>query len=66
MRDAAEHRVDTSFLRLLPSLIVRRCHKANRFHYVTVYLLTLLMGGYGQIYDALTGGSNNENVKVCV
>lgn len=40
--------------------------QSQPFHYVALYLLKLLVGGYGQIYDALTGGSNNENVKACV
>ena len=40
--------------------------QSQPFHYAVVYLLKLLVGRYGQIYDALTRGSNNENVKAYV
>jgi hypothetical protein len=58
MKDAVERSVDTSFLRLLPSLMEPQ---SQPFHCVSVYLLKLLVGGYGQIHDALTRGINNEN-----
>jgi hypothetical protein len=36
--------------------------QSQPFHYVAVYLHKRLVGGYGQIYDALTRGSNNESL----
>jgi len=34
--------------------------QSQPFHYAAVYMLKLLVGGYGQIQVALTRGSNNE------